>query len=70
MTEQEHFKTSQILYKIAAMFEKRANRHWHLYKTKQDKRIEKENPIPQGYLSRGDWHYDADGYCDNPTRGY
>jgi len=33
-------------------------------------RPEKQKPKTDGFSRRSDWHYDSQGYCDNPGRGY
>lgn len=30
----------------------------------------KQKPEPVNATRREDWHYDSQGYCDNPGRGY
>lgn len=42
---------------------------WHGFK-----RIHRPDPpkpaLPDKPTRRSDWHYDSQGYCDNPARGY
>lgn len=42
---------------------------WHGFK-RIHRPDPKAEPAPKQFTRRDDWHYDSQGYCDNPGRGY
>lgn len=47
-----------------------ANRAWHQLHEHRKRSAAVPAKEPERPSRRTDWHYDSQGYCDNPGRGY